>query len=217
MFDNPSTLATEAYLRLRSDIIAGAIEPGSRIGTRATCERLNIGLSPMREALNRLVSEGLVDQFDRRGFAAARLDLADLADLTLARSAMNAAALRDAIRHGDEAWEEGVVTAHHRMQRARRRQAPSVEAMHRAFHAALLAACRSRRLKRYCEQLFDAADRYRLASRSIDAAPRDADREHGEIMQAALHRDADQAVALLSVHVERTAELAREALRRQAP
>ena len=214
--DNTVTLATEAYVKLRSEIIAGTIVPGARIGTRSTSERLKVGLSPMREALNRLASEGLVEQSDRRGFAAIALDLDDLMDLTLARRATNAAALRDAIDHGDEAWEEAVVTAHHRLRRGRRVNNfsdPGVEALHRAFHAVLLAPCRSGRLKRHAEQLFDSADRYRLVSRNADVGSRDIDQEHDEIMAAVLRRDADAAVALMDAHVERTADLARQVLR----
>ncbi len=168
------TLASAAHARVRAEILSGAIPPGSRIHIRALCARLGLGLSPVREALNRLSAQGLVVQSDQRGFTAAPLDLADLADLTLARAAVNAAALRDALAHGDAAWEESLLLAHHRLARTPRRAAvdPAWEARHAAFHAALLAGCRSGRLRLYAGQLFAMADRYRHLSRAPEGGPR---------------------------------------------
>lgn len=208
------TLASTAHARVRAEILSGAIAPGSRLHIRELCARLGIGLSPMREALNRLSAQGLVVQSDQRGFTAAPLDLADLADLTQARAAINAAALRDALAHGDAAWEEALLLAHHRLIRTPRQGAadPAWEARHATFHAALLAGCRSGRLRLYAEQLFAMADRYRIVSRAVDAGPRDVAAEHGAILQAALTRDVDRATALLNEHVGRTEALVRDAL-----
>ncbi len=208
------TLATEAYGRLRADILSGAIAPGARLLIRDLCLRLGIGLSPMREALNRLAAQGFVAQSDQRGFTSAPLDLADLTDLTLARAAVNEAALRDAIAHGTEIWEETLLLAHHRLARVPRgpgETSPDWEERHKAFHDALLSGCRSGRLRLYCEQLFIMCDRYRRVSR-IAAGPRDVAAEHAAIMQAALARDADNAVSLLEEHVQRTEALVRAAL-----
>ena len=69
MNDTASTLASQAYTQLRTELLAGAIEPGSKIRIRQICAHIGVGLSPMREALNRLVNEGLVIQSDRRGFS----------------------------------------------------------------------------------------------------------------------------------------------------
>src|SRR5205085_6496812 len=65
------TLASHVYDRLRQDIISVAIEPGEKLHIRSLCERFEVGLSPMREALSRLSSERLVAQSDHRGFAVA--------------------------------------------------------------------------------------------------------------------------------------------------
>jgi len=213
--DTASTLASQAYTKLRTELLAGSIEPGSKIRIRQICAHVGVGLSPMREALNRLASEGLVIQSDRRGFTAAPLDLDDLADLTLARSELNAAALRDAIAYGGTRWAEQAVLAHHRMAQAES-GSPEWDALHRAFHASLLSACRSQRLLQYCAQLFDAADRYRLIARASGGG-RDAAGEHAAILQALVERDANLAVALLRAHVEATALLVRRAMVTRLP
>ncbi|XSC47418.1 GntR family transcriptional regulator [Bradyrhizobium sp. RDT10] len=88
MLDNPEiakeTLASHVYDRLRQDIISVAIEPGEKLHIRSLCERFDVGLSPMREALSRLSSEGLVAQSDHRGFAVAPMGEEDLVDITRA-------------------------------------------------------------------------------------------------------------------------------------
>lgn len=218
------TLASSAYAQLRQEIIGGAQQPGSRLHIKHLCERFGVGLSPMREALNRLSTEGLVRQFDQRGFRVAPLDVEDLRDLTRMRCWLNEAALRAAIMAGDAAWEEALVVAHHRLMRAPRaidradgQRSPVWERAHRDFHTTLIAACGSRRMLEQCEALFDAADRYRYVSRIASADRRDDADEHTQIMEAALRRDADAAVTLLTQHMVKTETLVRPVLIANSP
>jgi DNA-binding GntR family transcriptional regulator len=214
------TLASRAYQRLRQDIINAQYAHGGKLRIQALCERYDVGPSPMREALNRLSRDGLVTQSDNRGFAVAPLSREHLDELTRTRCWITELAVRESIAHGDAAWEEGVVLAHHRLTRIPRHLSdedastynPAWEHAHRAFHAALTAACRSRWLIGFCEQLFDAADCYRHLSRvsSLKRGPRRD--EHQEMVEAIVERDADRAVKLLHKHYMRTAELVRERL-----
>jgi DNA-binding GntR family transcriptional regulator len=215
----PGTLASAAYQRLRDEIIGGALPPGVRLHTRLLCERLTIGLSPLREALNRLSSEGLVTQIDQRGFRVALLDLDDLHDLTRTRCWVGEAALRASLANGDQAWEEAVIIAFHRLERAPKtiegrdgRRDPEWELAHRRFHHALIAACDSVRWLKIWEEMFDAADRYRFASRLASADRRDVAGEHAAIRNAALARDVDGAIALHDAHIRKTEELVRDSL-----
>jgi len=209
-----ATLASSAYGQLRQEIITGDQVPGSRLHIQQLCTRLGIGLSPMREALNRLSAEGLVRQFDQRGFRVAPLDVEDLRDLTRMRCWLNEAALRTAIANGDDAWEEALIVAHHRLMRAPRASAPGDgqrsplwENAHRDFHTALIAACGSPRMLEQCAATFDAADRYRHVSRVGSADRRDDEDEHTQIMEATLRRDAEAAVVLLTRHMRQTEAL----------
>src|SRR4030081_1187476 len=94
------TLASQVYDRLRQDIISVTIEPGEKLHIRSLCERFDVGLSPMREALSRLSSEGLVAQSDHRGFAVAPMGEQDLVDITRARCWLHDIAIRNSIGHG---------------------------------------------------------------------------------------------------------------------
>lgn len=214
------TLASQAYQRLRRDIIDAKHAPGGKLRIQELCKRYDVGPSPIREALNRLSRDGLVTQSDHKGFSITPLSAEHLDELTKTRCWLTELALRQSIANGDQAWEESVVLAYHRLSRIPRHIAgadsteynPDWEKAHRAFHSTLIAACGSRWLTAFCEQLFDAADCYRHLSR-VSSMKRGLRRdEHQEMVDAIVARDAEAAVKLLHKHFTRTAELVRERL-----
>jgi DNA-binding GntR family transcriptional regulator len=212
----PATLASAAYGRLRREIIAVEIPPGARLHTRQLCARYDMGLSPIREALSRLSSEGLVRQSDQRGFVVTQLTAADLDALTRTRIWLNERGLSESITHGDDTWEEHVILSFHRLSRIPRfvqdARNEAWDTAHQTFHAALVAACRSPWLIGYCEQLFDAFERYRnLSAFTAAARPGHVD-EHRAIMEAAIGRDTAKACHLLRQHFELSATLVRKQL-----
>ncbi|HMN70572.1 MAG TPA: FCD domain-containing protein [Rhodoblastus sp.] len=213
------TFASAAYGRLRAEIIAGAVPAGARLKVRQLCARYDMGVSPVREALNRLSRDGFVSQSDLHGFTVAPLGEAELLELTRTRCWLNERALRESIAAGDARWEEAILLAHHRLSRTRRWMDddvsvnPEWEAAHRVFHSALIAACGSRWLIGYCEQLFDMADRYRHLSRTPAARSDRGPHEHRAIMEATLARDADRAASLLCEHFRKTADHSMPALK----
>lgn len=214
------TLASQAYQRLRQDIIKARYVHGGKLRIQELCERYGVGPSPIREALNRLSRDGLVTQSDHKGFSVTPLSREHLEELTRTRCWLNELAIRESMVHGGRAWEEGVVLAYHRLSRIPRFISeedktvynPEWERAHRAFHSSLIAACGSRWLIAFCEQLFDASDCYRHLSRvsSLKRGPRKD--EHQEMVKAVVARDADAAAKLLRTHFTRTAELVRERL-----
>ncbi|MBN9114782.1 MAG: GntR family transcriptional regulator, partial [Pandoraea sp.] len=72
------TLATNLYDRMRADLLAGKLEPGRKLQIEFLCDQYQAGQTPVREALNRLTSDGLVERRDQRGFAVTGISAADL-------------------------------------------------------------------------------------------------------------------------------------------
>ncbi len=223
--DKPNeTLASTAFLKLRNEIIAGAVDPDSKLLIRPLAERYGMGLSPIREALSRLAVEGWLRQTDQRGFTVTPLSLEDLRDLTATRCLLNESALAASIAQGDALWEESVVLARHRLLRTPRQtneaagiRSPQWENAHKAFHASLISACGSQRICAQDAQLFDAFERYRIIARVAVAHGRSDTDEHDAIADAVLKRDAKQAVTLLNSHIRLTEMLVREALWHAGP
>ena len=206
------TAAGLAYAKLRGDILRGVLTPLERLRVNDIAGRYGCGAIPTREALNRLTAEYLVVHSEQRGFAVAPISAQGLRDLAKARSMLVEVAMREAVLNGDAAWEERVLVAHHRLSKAPRYLAlepptpnPEYEAPHREFHSALISGCGSEWMVSLCERLFDHAERYRAFARRLMVAPRED--EHRKIVDAALARRLDEAVALSKRHVEMTAEI----------
>ena len=178
----------------------------------------------MREALNRLSAEGLVRQEDQKGFRVAPVSMEELQELTLTRCWVHQVALRDAIEHGDAAWEERIVVAAHRLSRSPVHlardggiQNPEWDVLHREFHCAIISAARSRWIRDFYALLFDAAFRYQRLS-VCGVPPRNVEAEHQAIVAAVLERRIDDAIALSDQHVSRTAAIVEQtACLRPAP
>lgn len=212
--DMLGTLASSVYGRLRSDILDGKLAPGMKLRVGLVRELYDAGNSPVREALNRLSSDGLVVRLDQRGFTVAPVSAEDLHELTVTRCTLEDNALRASIANRTSEWEDTIVLALHRLVRLPRpsgddayRIDPEWERAHRAFHTSLLAACGSHRLLRFCEQLSDEAYRYRqLAVEAVAMRPTEDD-EHRAIMTAAIDGDADKAVKLLKEHYRTTTKI----------
>lgn len=212
-----ATRATSLYDQLRADLLAGELEPGAKLAIEALAEHYRTSATPLREALNRLVSDGLVQRREQRGFVAAGISADDLAEITRTRCWLEEIALRESIRAHSTAWEEALVLAHHRLAKTPRSLAaerfednPEWEPLHRAFHRALIAGCGSRWLLAFCEQLADQHHRYRRLSAPRAFAKRGVKSEHQQLLDAALAGRADDAVALLRQHFERTAKIIRD-------
>ena len=209
------TLATALYDQLRTDLLAGLHEPGGRLAIEALCERYATSQTPLREALNRLVADGLVQRREQRGFAVSEVSAADLVEITRTRCWLEEIALRESIAAHDAAWEEALVLAHHRLARTPRslredrfEDNPLWEPLHRAFHRALIAGCGSRWLLGFCDQLADQHHRYRrLSAPKAFARKRGVKGEHQALFEAAVAGNADLAVTLLHAHFERTARV----------
>ena len=219
LVEGVGTLATAVYERLRGDIMTGALMPGEKLRVEYLRARYGAGVSPLREALNRLSAEGLVIQQDQKGFHVAGISRHDLSELITTRCWVEETALRKSIEADDPEWEENVVLSYHRLSRTPRSASrerfevnPAWDRLHRAFHLALIGGCGSHLLLDFCEQLLDRADRYRQLAIQVDQPNRHEPEEHRMIMDAAIEGDADRAVAALTAHYEWTRSILNETI-----
>ncbi len=205
----PAITRTSAiYERLRREIIQGTLLPGEKLRIEVLRTRYDVGGTPLREAMNRLSTEGLVTQSDQRGFRVTPVSADELLELTRTRCWINEVALRESIARGDRNWEEHVLLSLHRLSRIpivvdNSRMNPDWSELHRVFHAALLAGCGSRWLMDFNDLLFDCAERYRNLLAVIGVV-RDVHSEHRAIAEAAIERKTALAIGLLNDHYEKT-------------
>ena len=205
------TLSERAATLVEHDILAGHLAPGARLGIVDLVERYEIGATPLREGLSRLVSRGLIVGIGQRGFRVADVSREDLADITCMRTAIEIEAINLAITHGDDAWEAGILSALHQMRRHIERTgndfregAEDFDRLHKGFHTALLAACGSRRMLAAHSDLYDQAYRYRrVMMRQFDSGEKFV-HVHQLLADRVLSRDVPGARVMLAEHLHST-------------
>lgn len=202
--------AFQAYESLRKDIVTCQLKPNARLRLDELRLRYGVGASPLREALMRLESEGLVLLELNKGFRVVPISRDHLTDVMHVRTEIEVLCLGWSIEKGGVEWESSLVGALHRLKRFSKTAVPPAgssddwRTAHRAFHSALISACGSELLKSFHSGLFDQVERYIAISVSITDQPRDDISEHEGLVQAALDRKTEEAVVLLRQHHKRT-------------
>ena len=131
----------------------------------------------------------------------------------LIRQAVEREALRISLLKGDAAWEADILGALHRLKRgvnadprAFREGDVAFDALHKAFHSSLIAACGSPRLIAAQSQLYDEAYRYRRLMMASFHSPDEFLASHERLADLILARDA-AATAELEGHIASTLAL----------
>ena len=212
----PATRTEQVYEVIRSELLNGVLHPGQRLKMVELTERFGVSQSVIREALTRLTEQGLLVATPQRGFRVRDLSIDDIAELTETRIQIESLAPLDGQaqgERGDLQWETGILAAHHRLERTPvTRDDGTVSedwsGHHRDFHQALLTGCSNRRLESVANALRDSAELYRRWYWVLtDDHQRDLAREHRQLRELALSRDADRAIEVLTEHIDRAPSL----------
>lgn len=217
-----STIAGKVEDRLRAEILHGTLAPGIRLNLDRLREELGVSVSTLREAVTRLVADGLIDAEEQRGYSVAPISLENLAEITRLRMELEPLALGFAIRNGGLDWETEVMASLYRLNRTRRDASDVAslqawEQAHNAFHRALIDRCDMPLLIRIAKMLQTMNDRYRHIFLQMRSDQRNLEDEHRAIAEAAAARDSDRATGLLRAHLERTGTTLRELLAAHLP
>jgi DNA-binding GntR family transcriptional regulator len=203
------------FSRLRSDILTGRLQPGSKLPFSALCGHYDVSVGVIREALSRLLEQGLVRSAPQQGYFVTSISRQDLVHLTTARREIETLTLRLAVAQGDSTWESEVLAAHHRLA-----QCPLTDDddpdriseewadLHRVFHETLVVGCGNPWLIDIAGDLRASAELYRRWSipKGHEHA-RDIAAEHRAITDAVIARDTESASQLLGRHISLTTEL----------
>ena len=213
--EKSAPLSEQALLRLRNDILKSTLAPGLQLKLDALKIHYGFSSSPLREALNRLVAEGLVLIEDRRGFFVAPISITDVQEITQLRCLLEPEALKEAISDGDDTWEANIIASHYRLERLESRLVGSnpyvsdIEwaSLHHEFHDALLAACKFEKLLKMRTTLFYQAQRYWHTWANAHPNPINRGSNHDKLRDAVLDRDAAKASEFLVNHIAQTTNI----------
>lgn len=220
----PRSKSDTLYQQLQDDILSLRLAPGMALRLPVLSATYKMGLTPIRECLNRLCSEHFVVPEHNKGFHVAPLSLPDLLDIERSRSDIEGSLLVDAISCGDDAWEASIIGTFYQLSKT---PVPSVlhptsdmqlwEKRHDVFHDSLLAAAPSIWKHRFRNQLVLQLSRYHLfiqnglrdlatshpeiATQAADAFAKTMEIEpHEALYKVALNRDAPEAKRVFEAH-----------------
>lgn len=174
--------AEQAYQELLEAIRNGRLQPGARIVENELAQQLGISRTPVREAIRRLESEGLICSTPHKGMTVAQLDYQAVIELYQMREVLEGVAASLAAKH---AAEPEIYNLREILAAETRSQDPQSHARHnQRFHNALYHAAHNRYLLKSLNSLRDAmsllgATTYRLEHRSESACA-----EHQRILDA---------------------------------
>ncbi|WP_405584411.1 GntR family transcriptional regulator [Streptomyces sp. NBC_01092] len=204
-------LSEQVYGQLRDAIMRGKFAPGDALKPQDLAKAQGVSLAVVREALVRLVGEGLADRLPNRGFAVPVFTDRRWQEIAEARQAVEPVLLRMSIERGDVDWEARVRAAHHRLARTPAYLPEEGEyysgawaEAHRVFHRTLLEGCGNSVLLAGFDRLWTASELARRWSAHRNPG-RDGIDEHRRLEEAVLARDADAAAGVLLQHLTLTA------------
>ena len=207
----PRLLRVDVFRELRQDILSCRIAPGTELREAELAERFTTSKSPVRDALSRLVQEGLVRVMPRRGYRVTPISLKDVTDMFEYRAVLEASSARIAASTADT---EALRTLDRFRVYDERAYPDGFAAYNRAFHRALAQLSGNARLAAAQSSLIDQMDR--VVAMSVRAMrghdPARVVDEHRQIIDALQGRDGRRAVVLLSRHVLQACKRVRSAL-----
>ncbi len=205
----PPTRADWIEKELRRDILHGVYAPGERLLAADLAQTYAVSLTPLREALQRLATDGLIIMTPQRGVRVAPLSLRTAEEIYELRCLLEPMALRKSMARADEAWRENVRQTYSSLVEVTSQERPEVVAIeetNRAFHQALISRCDSRWLLNIVTMLSDHCIRYRFLSFNNRGGREGVLEEHQAIFDACLKGDVDTAAQALEDHIRHTLE-----------
>jgi DNA-binding GntR family transcriptional regulator len=199
------TKSDYAYRQVRERILSGELHPGAVIQQRDLASRIGISTTPLREALRRLKSEGLVELDAHRDARISPLRAEEARDLLELRKSLDPLAAGLAAHRRTNADIQAIRAAHAGLEPLPSQPAIGQLVAHRNLHAAIYRASHNDLLIDSLEGLWDKADRYRRLALQTDReqAARDVKaHEHRMLVEFIAAGDADEAAKVMRAHID---------------
>lgn len=196
----PQTKADAAYQYIRSQVLSGALPPGSVLDQAAIARSVGMSTTPVREALRRLESEELIVMSAHRDARVSSLSHATLIDLFETRLSLDPLAATLAASRATDAE----LAALEKLTRRKPRSAKAEAELNQAFHQGLYGASHNKVLIGILDSLWNRTERYRGALIASEPGFHVDYDEHEAVLDALARRDAVAAGELMRKHVEST-------------
>ena len=190
-----------AYQKLRQAMEAGELKPGQRVMEVEVAEWLKVSRTPVRDALRRLESEGMLEMEPRNGLVVASISRQAMLELYVMREVLEATAAKLCARNASDIE----VLELSELVKREAKLADDLEALvrhNRQFHEAVHRGAHNRYLEKSLSAVNDSMWLLGKSQMLIPQRAAESVREHAELFAAIERRDADEAEALARRHVQ---------------
>jgi DNA-binding GntR family transcriptional regulator len=209
------TLWERVYEHLRSEIRQQRLAPGTELSEVALARELGVSRGPIREAMGRLASEGLVTIRPRRGAVVRALTAQELVDAYQVREVLEATAVRLAVPRLTPADLERLEQLVEEMAiRAEKGDLNRFFQANVAFHDLFCHLSGNAKLEQVHHMLMGEIGAFRDRSLSLRGSPDESVLEHRRILEAARRGDVERAAELAAAHVRVPSDRLREHVER---
>jgi len=191
---------------LRDEILSGKLPPASALNTLSLSKRLGVSRTPIREALNRLVATGLVENIAHRGSFVRKLSVDQVVEIYYIRAALAGACARLATRRITDAQKKKLTALCEKMEHDT--SGVDLKAMLRhnfEFHDIIFKAAHAPSIEHLALQYYHQSEQFRALSLELPGRFEEACREHRGILRAILAGDAEGAEQASREHQLNTA------------
>jgi DNA-binding GntR family transcriptional regulator len=184
---------------LRGLIAGGELPDGARLVERDLAERFAVSRIPLREAIQKLAAEGLVELHKNRGAAVRTLGEADIGEIYSLRMLLEGDAIQRAVPRMDAETLARAELVHRLLGEAEGTEKQGE--LNREFHALLYAPCGNERQLKAIRELRAQVERYERLQNTLLADTPAFQHEHAAILLACKERDAERARAMTIEHL----------------
>lgn len=193
--------------RIRDRIMDGTFAGGTQLTEARLADRLNVSRGPIREALQRLVQEGLLRNERNRGVFVVSLEKQDIVDIYRARTAIERMSALSLVRRGNEKVFDELEALVGRMSEAAGEDDwASCADLDLQFHETLVRSSGSKRLQRMFNTLIAETRMCLSALETAYASCKDLVAEHRTLLEAMRRGDEQEVPELVECHLEDAVE-----------
>jgi DNA-binding GntR family transcriptional regulator len=199
-----SSKGSLAYSELRQMILSGGLAPGSRVSQYELADNMQMSITPLREAIRRLSSEGLILMDTHRDSRVADVSASEARELLEVRLSLEPSATEWAAHRRTDADIAAMRTAAEKLLPVTRVWGEDAITAHRDFHRAVYTASHNASMIKLLDDLWDKSDRYRRLGLELPSGdePRTIDlNQHHQILELVASGDGPGAAELARTHV----------------
>ncbi|MCX7787311.1 MAG: GntR family transcriptional regulator [Spirochaetes bacterium] len=198
---------------LRDEILTGKLKPGDSLNTLALSKRLDVSRTPIREALNRLVSIGLVENIPYKGSIVRKLSVDEIIEIYYIRAALAGICARLATSKLTEVQKERLSTLCDEMESLQASMNHNLMLEKNfEFHQIIIKAANSPRIEELALQYYHQSEAYRALALELPGRYAQVCKEHRDILASLLKGDRENAERTSREHQLNTARIIAKSL-----